>query len=414
MKVYLESNCCIRRNSEIVKLEKYFMLNDYKKINNPKDADYIILSTCAFKEQEESYSLSRLRYLKGFPGKLLVLGCLPDISPTKFSEFSGVSSIAPKEIEKIDSFFPKAIVKYSEIEDMNIIPDEITVSSLPTAVQKLKNDFELSSTFGLRIIRYLEKKIRIILRLNISKFYLNISRGCLGNCSYCAIKRAIGTLVSQPIDGIVKQFYDGLERGYKDFIILGDDVGAYGRDDGQTFPDLLSRLINELELIAKKESGKNGNFKDIGFHIQEIHPKWLILYKQTLLNLITSKRIKSILCPVESGNDRVLDMMNRRYNVDEILEFFQKARSIYPEIELSTHVMVGFPSETDEEFEDSLRVVSKIHFDKVTVFPYDLKEGTTASGIIPQVDEQTIRERLQKAQEYFKGENIKTFLSCPD
>jgi len=201
MKVYLESNCCIRRNSEIVKLEKYFMLNDYKKINNPKDADYIILSTCAFKEQEESYSLSRLRYLKGFPGKLLVLGCLPDIAPTKFSEFRGVSSIAPKEIEKIDSFFPKAIVKYSEIEDMNIIPDEITVSSLPTAVQKLKNDFELSSTFGLRIIRYLEKKIRIILRLNISKFYLNISRGCLGNCSYCAIKRAIGTLVSQPIDG---------------------------------------------------------------------------------------------------------------------------------------------------------------------------------------------------------------------
>ena len=414
MKVYLESNCCIRRNSEIVKLEKYFMLNDYKKINNPKDADYIILSTCAFKEQEESYSLSRLRYLKGFPGKLLVLGCLPDISPTKFSEFSGVSSIAPKEIEKIDSFFPKAIVKYSEIEDMNIIPDEITVSSLPTAVQKLRNEFELSSTFGLRIIRYLEKKIRIILRLNISKFYLNISRGCLGNCSYCAIKRAIGTLVSQPIDGIVNQFYDGLERGYKDFIILGDDVGAYGRDDGQTFPNLLSRLVNELELITKKESGKNGNFNDVGFHIQEIHPKWLILYKQTLLNLITSKKIKSILCPIESGNDRVLDMMNRRYNVDEILEFFQTARFIYPEIELSTHVMVGFPSETDEEFEDSLRVVSKIHFDKVTVFPYDLKEGTTASGIIPQVDEQTIRERLQKAQEYFKGENIKTFLSCPD
>ncbi len=346
--------------------------------------------------------------------KIFVLGCLPDIAPSKFSEFTGISSIAPKEIEKIDSFFPEAIMKYSEIEDTNIIPEKITVSSLPTAVQKLNNDFELSSTFGLRIIRYLGKKIRVILRLNVSKFYLHISRGCLENCSYCAIRRAIGTLVSQPIDGIVKQFYNGLEKGYKDFIILGDDVGAYGRDYGQTFPNLISRLVDELGSITNNESGSNNHLADVAFHIQEIHPKWLILYKQTFLNLIKSKKMKSILCPIESGNDRILDLMNRRYNVDEILEFFQKARSICPDIEFSTHVIVGFPSETDEEFEDSLRIVKKIHFDNVTVFPYDQKEGMPASKITPQVDDRTIQRRLQKAQEYFKHEGIKTFLSCPD
>ncbi|KPJ66681.1 MAG: hypothetical protein AMJ43_07305 [Coxiella sp. DG_40] len=413
MKVYLESNCCIRRNSELVKLKKYFMLNDYKIINQPKDADYIVLSTCAFKEQEENYSLSRLRYLKGFPGKLLVLGCLPDIAPSKFREFTGISSIAPKEIEKIDSFFPEAIVKYSEIEDTNIIPEKITVSSLPNAVQKLKNDFELSSTFNLRIIRYLEKKLRVILRLNVSKFYLHTSKGCLEKCSYCAIRRAVGTLVSQPIDRIVKQFYCGLERGYKYFIILGDDVGAYGRDYGQTFPNLISRLVDALGSMTNNESGNNNHLDDVGFHIQETNPKWVILYKQALLNLIKSKKIKSILCPIESGNDRILDLMNRRYDIDEIVDFFQKARSIYPDIELSTHVMVGFPSETDEEFEDTLRIITKVHFDNVTVFPYHQKERTPASKITPQVDVRTIQRRLQKAQEYFKHEGIKTFLSCP-
>jgi MiaB/RimO family radical SAM methylthiotransferase len=414
MKVYLESNCCTRRTSEIVKLNKYFILNDYKIINHPEDADYIVLSTCAFKEQEENYSLSRLRYLKRFPGKLLVLGCLPDIAPSKFSEFTGISSIAPKEIEKIDSFFPSAIIKYSQIEDTNIIPDKMTVTSLRTVVQKLKNDFELSSTLGLRIMRYLGKKSRVILRLNVPKFYLHISKGCLGNCSYCAIRRAIGTIVSQPIDGIVRQFYNGLERGYKDFIVLGDDVGAYGRDYGQTFPNLISRLLDELGSMTNNESGNSSHLADVGFHIQEIHPKWLILYKETFLNLIKSKKIKSILCPIESGNDRILDLMNRRYNVDEILEFFQKARSIYSDIKLSTHVMVGFPSETDEEFEDSLRIVTKIHFDNVTIFPYDQKEGTPASKITPQVDDRTIQRRLHKAQQYFKHEGIKTFLSCPD
>jgi MiaB/RimO family radical SAM methylthiotransferase len=414
MKVYLESNCCTRRTSEIVKLNKYFILNDYKIINHPEDADYIVLSTCAFKEQEENYSLSRLRYLKRFPGKLLVLGCLPDIAPSKFSEFTGISSIAPKEIEKIDSFFPSAIIKYSQIEDTNIIPEKMTVTSLRTVVQKLKNDFELSSTLGLRIMRYLGKKSRVILRLNVPKFYLHISKGCLGNCSYCAIRRAIGTIVSQPIDGIVRQFYNGLERGYKDFIVLGDDVGAYGRDYGQTFPNLISRLVDELGSMTNNESGNSSHLADVGFHIQEIHPKWLILYKETFLNLIKSKKIKSILCPIESGNDRILDLMNRRYNVDEILEFFQKARSIYSDITLSTHVMVGFPSETDEEFEDSLRIVTKIHFDNVTIFPYDQKEGTPASKITPQVDDRTIQRRLHKAQQYFKREGIKTFLSCPD
>jgi tRNA A37 methylthiotransferase MiaB len=250
--------------------------------------------------------------------------------------------------------------------------------------------------------------------LNGSRFHLHICRGCLGNCSYCAIRRAIGALASQPIDGIVEQFHNGLERGHRDFVILGDDVGAYGRDHGQTFPDLMSRLVDELESMANHASGNNNHLADTGFHIQELHPRWLVLYKQALLNLIESGRIKSVLCPIESGSHRILDLMNRRYNVDEISEFFQEARSICPDIKLSTQLIVGFPSETDEELEDSLRIATRIHFDQVTVFPYDQKEGTPASRIVPQVDDQTIQRRLQRAREYFRHEGIETFLSCPD
>lgn len=414
MKIYLESNGCIRRNSELTKLQKYFLMNDYKIINNPKEADYIILSTCAFKEQEEQYSLSRVSYLRGFPAKLLVLGCLPDIAPTRFSEFSEINALAPKDIEKIDKFFPDVSVKFTDIEEMNIVPDEITVSSVPTAINKLKSDFELSSTFGLRVIRYLEKKMRILFKLNPPKFYLFISRGCLGDCTYCAIKRAIGLLQSRPVDTIVKQFKEGLDSEHADFIILGDDVGAYGIDNGQTFPSLLLRLIDELKTISLNGQYKKINLNRVGFHVQEIHPKWLIMYKQTLLDLIASGRIKSILCPIESGNDRILDLMRRRYNVDEILEFFQKARLIHPKIELSTHVMVGFPTETEEEFEDSLNLVAKIHFDHVTVFPYDQKEGTVASKITPVIEEHVTKRRLKKAQEFFRYKKIKTFLSCPE
>jgi len=413
MKIYLESNGCIRRNSEMIKLKEYFKLNGAIIINNPKNADYIILSTCAFKEEEENYSLSRLRNLKKYNGKLLVLGCLPDIAPTKFKEFTGTKNIAPRNLDQIDTFFSGNTIKYSDIKDANTIPKKIAVSSLSTALQKFRDDFDLSSAFRSRITRYLDKKIRLLLRLDAHNFYLSTGRGCLGNCAYCAIRRSIGTLVSQPIDGIIKQFHRGLEKGFKDFIMLGDDVGAYGIDQNQKFPELMSRLINELREMTDK-TPENKRLADIKLHVQEIHPHWLIKYTQEMLDLVKSKKIKSILCPIESGNDRILGLMNRRYNVDEIAAFFREARSIYPDIKFSTHLMVGFPSETDNEFEDSLQAVLKMRFDEVTVFPYDKKEGTPASEITPQIDKQTIIKRLHKAQDVLKNAGIKTYTSCPN
>jgi tRNA A37 methylthiotransferase MiaB len=176
MKVYLESNGCIRRNSEIVKLKTYFNANHVKILNRPKKADYIILSTCALKEEDEDHSISRIRFLNKFGGKLLVLGCLPDIAPSRFSEFTGTSSIPPREIEKIDTYFTGNKIKFSEIENTNTIPKKISVSSFTTALQKLKQDFEFSTAFRLRILRYLDKTIQVLLRKNAHNFYLSISR----------------------------------------------------------------------------------------------------------------------------------------------------------------------------------------------------------------------------------------------
>jgi threonylcarbamoyladenosine tRNA methylthiotransferase CDKAL1 len=414
VKVYLESNGCIKRHSEIVKLKTYFNLNHAQIVDSPKNADYLILSTCALKEEDENYSVSRIKYLKKFHGKLLVLGCFPDIAPTKFSEFVGTTSITPREIDKIDAVFTGNAIKYANLEDSNIIPKQMTVSTTAAALQKLRDNFELSSTFKSRVTKYLKKKIKVIMRMGTENFYLNISRGCLGSCSYCAIRKAIGKLVSRPVDSIVDQFRGGLQKGYKDFVILGDDVGAYGADNGQTFPKLISQLINELEMMQENSPESNGRFKDVKFLIQEIHPHWFVKYKQEIIELIKTKSIKSVLCPIESGNDRILGLMNRRYSVEEISTAFHEARTIYPEIQFSTHVMVGFPSETEEEFRDSLRAVEKIHFDEVTVFAYNKKEGTPASKMTPEVDERTIKRRVNEARKYLEGKGIKTYFVCPN
>jgi MiaB/RimO family radical SAM methylthiotransferase len=413
MKVYVECNGCIRRHSEVVKLKTYFNLNDVQIVDKPNNADYIILSTCALKEEDEDYSVSRIKFLKKFHGKLLVMGCFPDIAPTKFNEFPGIMAITPREIDKIDAVFTENAVKYASVEDSNIIPKQMTVSNTSTALKKLRDNFELSSTFKSRISKYLKKKFQILMKVGTENYYITISRGCLGNCSYCAIRKAIGKLVSRPVDNIISQFRAGLEKGYKDFVILGDDVGAYGVDNGETFSKLVSRIISELETLQGTLPENNERFAGVKLQIQEIHPHWFIKYKQEILELVKTKRIKSILCPIESGNDRILGLMNRRYSVDDISTAFKEARAIYPEIKFATHVMIGFPTETDEEFQDSLRAVDKIHFDEVTLFAYNKKEGTPAATMTPKIDARTMKRRVNEARRYFEGKGIKTHFICP-
>jgi tRNA A37 methylthiotransferase MiaB len=311
MRIYIESNGCTRRNSELSRLSKYFILNGYEIINNPKKADYILLNTCAFKKKEEDYSISRVKVFKDYPAKLIVYGCLPDIAPSKFKEFSHIAHIAPKNIDKIDSHFEDITIKFSEIKDSSVITDNINLIPLPTAIQKFRSEFEFSNDFCLRMAKHAGKRIKTVCGLNNKYFNLFICRGCLGNCSYCAIKNAIGAIKSRPVEVIINEFKEGIKAGYRDFIILGDDVGAYGRDNNSTFPKILSHLVEESDKLSIKSSSKFKEDGEISFYIEEIAPKWLMLYKETLLDLLKSEQIKSILCPIQSGSDRLLRLMNR-------------------------------------------------------------------------------------------------------
>jgi MiaB/RimO family radical SAM methylthiotransferase len=413
MRVYIESNGCNRRNSELNRICKYFNLNGYEMVNSPQKADYIFLNTCAFKKREEDYSISRIRVLKDYPAKLIVYGCLPDIAPSKFEEFSDIAHLAPRNIDKIDSYFKNITFKFSEIKDSSVVTDYINLNPLTTAIQKFKREFEFSNDFCLRIARHAEKRIKTT--FGLYKKYLNlfICRGCLGNCSYCAIRRAIGSLESQPVELVVRQFKEGFNAGYRDFVILGDDVGAYGQDINNTFPELFSRLIDESNKFSVQSSPKLKKNGEIGFYIEELSPKWLILFNERLLDLFRAKQIRSILCPIQSGSDRILKLMNRHHNSKGIADHLLKLRTVNPEIQLSTHIIIGFPSETEEDFDKTLDLLNKIHFDIVVIFPYHEKENTPAIRVNPKIPDDVIRERVKKAQKYFKKQKIKVYLSCP-
>ncbi len=400
MRIYIERDGCKRRGAEVSKLGRYFVLNGYEIVDKPEKADYILLATCAFKRTEEENSLSRVEALQGYNAKMIVFGCLPDIAPSRFRQFSEINHVSPKNINNIDSYFDNISIKFSEIEEQDESINEIEPTPLKTAFAKLLREFEFSGETFNKTVRYGKKRVKDVFK-NKKSYYLITSRGCLGECSYCAIKYAIGPINSRPLEVVTKEYRKCVEAGYRNFIVAGDDVGAYGIDRNSSFPELVECLLGE--------TSDNGG---IGFHIDEIHPRWLIRYHDRFIELLASKRIKSVMCPVQSGNNRILGLMKRNHTAEELLQVIGGIQRTDPAIRLSTQIMVGFPSETDGEFADTLEFMKKARFSSVIIFPYHEKEKTPASKLPDKMPEHVIQRRIKEAQEYLKQENIQYFFNC--
>jgi len=378
-KVYVRSNGCIDNLLDGKSFKKYFEENGWQIVQSPADADMILVNTCAFDKAHEDISVSDIEDLKKYTqAELVVTGCLPKINKERLDNvFDGVS-FGPKDRSRIKDIIhsDKDITWKSEHtisdEDITQLPHRKIVHQ----VTKLKS---MSGPLG----KYILPNFEIgEVTGDHETFFLVLGEGCLANCSYCAIKKAKGSLKSKPMEAVIADFKSGLAQGFKRFILTADDTGAYGQDFGKDLPTLIEQLLS-IE----------GDYK---LNIYHLEPNWLIKYLDYFKRVFNTTKIDVIFSPIQSGSDRILKAMRRPYTVGDYIRCMQELRSELPALKIWNQFIVGFPGETEEDFDQSLRVLDKVTFNLVQAFEYSDRPGTAASAMDNHVPDVIMKQRMRR------------------
>jgi len=392
-KIFIFTNGCTRRKLDVEKMKKYFTLNGYKIIKGIKNADLIIFVSCAFIEGRVRESLKIIEELKKYKKEIIVAGCLPEISKDRLERVFKEKIISTKNFKEIDNFFKDFQYKFSIVPDSNLPCFLLSELLLILKTKPLTELFSLNSFHLVRefLINAAQSKF-IHSRSKI--YFLRISQGCLGNCAYCSIRKAIGSLKSKPIEICLQEYKQILNQGCENVVILGDDVGAYGLDLNTSFPELLNQLSGIEQRIFVKWS------------IKEMHPQWIVRYYSDLLNFIRRGKIIHILCGIQSGSSRILKLMNRYSNVEIIKRALKKFKEVNPNLKLSAQIIVGFPSETEKDFLMTLGFIKEIKFDEIFIYPYSNQEGTMAFKLPNQISSEIKSKRIKQILTFLRKEKI--------
>lgn len=399
-KVFIDTApACERRYLDAQRFYNYFIANGQIIVDKPDKADIIILITCGCMNWKSDCSFELIKKYSKFSSKLIVAGCVPLIDEDRLSEIHKGITIVTKDLdknpEKIDGVFPENKIKFNEIPDANLVFNATKNSFIYTLLELLKKIKNFTVFYDKISSLYLKKIIgKNILIYESSKktktALLRISWGCNSNCSYCAIKKSIGPHKSKSIEICIDEFKKGLNNGFKRFIIEADNPGLYGIDTGSSLPELL----DEITKIP-------GDYQIL---INNISPVYLLKYEKDLGMILGRKKIILILTPIQSGSERILKLMQRYSNIEISKKNLMWIKKTFPHLALFTHVIIGFPTETLQDFYQSLNFIKDIKFDSVFFYAFSQKKGTKSDSLEPKVAAEEIYKRLEYAKIYLKKE----------
>lgn len=359
----------------------------YKPTEKDEDADVIVFNTCCIRENAEDKAEGNIGALKGLKKvkKDLIVavgGCM--------TQQKGESELIRKKFPFVDIIFGT-----HNLENFRTLLNE-----------------RLSGKK--RVLEIMEKEGDIIestpkARTSYPNAWVNISYGCDNFCTYCIVPYVRGRERSRDPERIVKECESLIKEGYKEITLLGQNVNSYGNDlTGVSFAELIRRI-----------SAIPAKFR---LRFMTNHPKDL---NEEMVKAIaeSDKTCKTVHLPVQSGSDRILKLMNRKYGRNDYLDKVALLRKYLPDVAVTTDIMVGFPTETEQDFIDTLTLTEKVGFSGAFTFVYSKRKGTPAAKMDGQIEESVSRDRItrlielqneisRKQTQSYKGKTIE--ILCED
>jgi len=378
---------------DAAKFIAYLRANDWDVINDYKKADLIFLGTCGYSTIPEEKSLNFLSIAcnkKRSDARLIVFGCLAGMNEEIINTNYDALAINPKNIDELDKLIG-AKIKLSEIRDQNIIDPIIQdgakmFSKYDRAMVQTKLSLKHS---GKALFYAIYNKPTPLYAQYNKLFNIRIAKGCSSRCTYCAIKNAVGPLRSKPLGEIIEDFNLAIAEGYKTFRLVADDVGSYGQDNGGNIVELLNRVFEHQTEFKLMWS--------------DFNPLWLIKYFPDLFKIFSQnpQKIGYLGFPAQSGSDKILALMNRGYKAADVKECLFTLRQALPEVDISSHMIVGFPGETKEDFNKTISFFKEMNFKHFYAYQYCDRPNTEALQLPCRVSTITKYIRLWQVKRRF-------------
>jgi len=354
MKVAFHTLGCKVNQYETETLREMFVNKNYEIVDDDSYADLYIINTCTVTGLADRKSRQVIRRMKkrNPNGIIAVTGCYAQISPDEVGAIEGVNIVLGiKEKTRLIDYVEQYIKERAPLHQV-------------TSLEELTNYEETEP------IMAMESRTRA---------FIKVQEGCDRCCTYCVVPLARGAVRSRAADSIVSEAENLIQKGFKEIIITGINTALYGTEEG--FSDVSDSGLRGIESIIDKLNRLSGDFR---IRLSSLEP--------TVVDAAAVKRLMKYekLChhihlSVQSGSDKIVKQMNRQYTIGEYMEIVWELRKFDSDYGISTDIIVGFPGEEDQDFDDSVSLVQTVDFCKVHVFKYSPRKGTPAADMQGQI-----------------------------
>ncbi|XP_062953158.1 threonylcarbamoyladenosine tRNA methylthiotransferase [Cynocephalus volans] len=364
-KIWIRTWGCSHNNSDGEYMAGQLAAYGYKITENASDADLWLLNSCTVKNPAEDHFRNSIKKAQEENKKVVLAGCVPQAQPHQ-DYLKGLSIIGVQQIDRV----------------VEVVEETIKGHSVRLLGQKKDNGKRLG---GARLDL---PKIRKNPLIEI----ISINTGCLNACTYCKTKHARGNLASYPIDELVDRAKQSFQEGVCEIWLTSEDTGAYGRDIGTNLPTLLWKLVEVIPEGAMLRLGMT-------------NPPYILEHLEEMAKILNHPRVYAFLhIPVQSASDSVLMEMKREYCVADFKRVVDFLKEKVPGITIATDIICGFPGETDQDFQETVKLVEEYKFPSLFINQFYPRPGTPAAKM-EQVPAQVKKQRTKDLSRVFHSYN---------